>query len=32
VVVVNRRGLEAASCRCYGEDRRLYERSLGGAA
>jgi CRP-like cAMP-binding protein len=32
VVVVNRRGLEAASCRCYGEDRRLYERSLGVAA
>lgn len=32
VVVVNRRGLEAASCRCYGEDRRLYDRSLGAAA
>lgn len=29
IVVLNRRGLEAASCGCYASDKRLYERTLG---
>jgi CRP-like cAMP-binding protein len=28
IVVVNRRGLEAASCGCYAGDKRLYDRTL----
>jgi CRP-like cAMP-binding protein len=31
IIVVNRRGLEAASCDCYARDKRLYDRVLGGA-
>lgn len=29
IVVLNRRGLEAASCGCYAGDKRLYTRTLG---
>ena len=29
IVVVNRRGLEEASCRCYADEARLYPRILG---
>jgi CRP-like cAMP-binding protein len=29
IVVVNRRGLESASCGCYLGDKRLYDRTLG---
>jgi CRP-like cAMP-binding protein len=29
IVVLNRRGLERASCACYAADKRLYDRTLG---
>lgn len=29
IVVTNRRGLEAASCRCYADEARLYRRTFG---
>jgi CRP-like cAMP-binding protein len=29
IVVVNRRGLEAAACGCYTGDKRLYDRAFG---
>lgn len=30
ITVLSRRGLEAASCACYGAGREVYERTLGG--
>ena len=29
IVVTNRRGLDAASCRCYADEARLYQRTFG---
>ena len=29
IVISNRRGLETASCACYGKDKRLYRRTMG---